>query len=308
MNLKDLRLLILFISPLGMLGACGGGSDGADIASPPVGAAPPAKVTTPPALSGDAWQGRYVGAVMIGGVQYYGDALLTADGAIRLYVGAPYDDGGELQLSIPAGSAQLVGTLNGQTGQATGAALVFGQDCARAPTFRFCLQTGQAEVNIASNSGHIQGDVAVTTSEGGETWSLSLDAWSNYYVLPAAMATLAGHYQEALAEFALDGDTTVSIDVHGALSFDSAHSGCTGSGMVRPHLNGAVNVYDVSLTIEDCIAPYDYLNSAYVGLATTSPSSYWDYDVVLRVWLSQPGVDPSDSAPHAALMMSGNPQ
>jgi len=62
----------------------------------------------------------------------------------------------------------------------------------------------------------------------------------------AVTAYLAGHYQETLAEFALDGDTIVSIVANGALSFQSANSGCTGNGTLRPHLDGAVNVYDVS--------------------------------------------------------------
>ena len=67
--------------------------------------------------TGDAWQGRYVGTVTIGDVQYFGDAILTADGLIRLYVGGPYDDSGVLPQIVPAASAQLVGTVQGQTSQ-----------------------------------------------------------------------------------------------------------------------------------------------------------------------------------------------
>ena len=303
MKIKSLRLLILFIGLLGVLrvlAGCGGGSSGEGAVSSPTG------LGTAPMASGDVWQGRYVGTVKIGGVQYFADALLTADGAIRLYVGGPYVGDGTLQQSLPAGSAQLVGTLHGQTNRAVGTALIFGQDCVAAPSFRFCQQTGRGESSVALTSGHIQGDLAVTTGDGEQTWSLNLGAWSNYYVLPAVTADLAGHYQEALAEFALDGDTIISIDAHGVLFFQSAHSGCTGNGMLSPHLNGAVNVFDVLLVIESCIAPYDYLNSTYVGLATTSPSTYWDYDVVLRMWLSQRSPDVSNSGSQPALMMSSN--
>jgi len=308
MSIKSHRSLILCLGLLGalrVLAGCGGGSSGGSRGEGAVSS--PTRSGAPPAVSGDAWQGRYVGTVTIGGVQYFGDALLTADGAIRLYVGGPYADDGTLQMSVPAGSAQLVGTLRAQADQLVGTAVIFGQDCAAAPASRFCRQMGRGEISVAFVSGSIQGDIAVATDDGAETWSLDLGNWNNYYVLPAVTAYLAGHYQETLAEFTLDGDTIVSIDANGALSLQSANSGCTGNGTLRPHLDGAVNVYDVSLVIESCIAPYDYLNSTYTGLATTSPSSYWDYDTVLRMWLSRPDPDGSSSAPQAALMMSGEP-
>jgi len=307
MNMRRHRSVILCLGLLGVLrvlAGCGGGSGGV---SSEGAVSSPARSGAPPALSGDAWQGRYVGTVTIGGVQYFGDALLTTDSAIRLYLGGPYAGDGTLQMSAPAGSAQLVGTLRGQANQVVGTAVIFGQDCAAAPSFRFCRQTGRGEISVTLISGNIQGDIAVTTDDGEETWSLKLGSWSNYYVLHAVTAYLAGHYQETLAEFALDGDTIVSVDANGALSFQSANSGCTGNGTLRSHLDGAVNVYDVSLVIAGCMAPYEHLNGTYAGLATTSPSSYWDYDAVLRVWLSPPSPDVSGSAPQPALMMSGNP-
>ena len=113
------------------LGACGGGSNdqGAVPAPPPT--AQSAPVPPPMATPGDGWQGRYVGTVTIGDVRYFGDAMLTADGLIRLYLGGPYDDDGVLPLTVPAGSAQLVGTLHGQTNRITGDGLVFGQEIIR---------------------------------------------------------------------------------------------------------------------------------------------------------------------------------
>ena len=53
--------------------------------------------------------------------------------------------------------------------------------------------------------------------------------------------------------------------------------------------SGALNVYDVTLTVAGCVAPYDYLNAQYQGLATTTPSTVWDYDSLLRMWLSRAG-------------------
>ncbi len=208
--------------------------------------------------------------------------------------------------AAPASSAQLVGTLHGQTNQISGDGLVFGQQCEASDPIRFCAEIGQANISIALGSvdtfADIQGNILVTTSAGTETWSLNMSSFSNYYVdLRATLGVggLGGQYQEELADFALSGDTIININAVGVLTFQSASSGCTGNGQLQPHLDGAVNVYDVSLTISGCNAPYNNLNSTYDGLATTSPSSEWNYDTYLRMWLSQPNPDVSGSSPPA---------
>ncbi len=288
-----------------VLTACGSGSNGQS-AIPVVtanGAVSTGAAVKGAPESGDAWQGRYVGAVTIGDVKYFGDAMLTADGLIRLYVGGPNDDSGVIPVTVSASSLQLVGTLHGQTNQISGDGLVIGQECAASDPNRFCAEIGHANISIALGSddtlADIQGNILVTTSAGTETWSLDMISFSNYYVdLPATQGGLAGNWTEELADFALNDDTVI-IDASGALFFQSASSGCTGNGQVRPHLDGAVNVYDVSLTISGCDAPHNSLNSAFVGLATTSPSSEWDYDSNLRMWLSQPDPDVSGASPQA---------
>ena len=290
------------------LTACGGGSNDQSPApaSPPAAQSAPVQPPIATKESGDAWQGRYVGTVTIGDVQYFADAMLTADGLIRLYVGGPYDAIGSMPVTVPASSAQLIGTLRGRTNQISGDGLVFGQQCAASDPIRFCGEIGQANINISiavvspDTPAVIQGTILVTASAGTETWSLDMYSFSNYYVdLPATQAGLEGQYQEQLADFALSGDTIIKIDAMGMLSFQSASSGCTGNGQVRPHLNGAVNVYDVSLTISGCNATYNYLNSTFKGLATLSPSDEWDYDSNLRMWLSQPNPDVSGASPPA---------
>src|SRR5580765_417616 len=45
--------------------------------------------------------GRYIGTVKIGSTTYFGDALITVDGAVRLFVGAPASYDGALQMSKP---------------------------------------------------------------------------------------------------------------------------------------------------------------------------------------------------------------
>jgi hypothetical protein len=133
------------------LTACGGGSNDQSPAPTP----PPTAQSTPvpppmvPPESGDAWQGRYVGTVTIGDVQYFADAMLTADGLIRLYVGGPYDAIGSMPVTVPASSAQLIGTLRGRTNQISGDGLVFGQQCAGSDPIRFCGDIGQANISIA---------------------------------------------------------------------------------------------------------------------------------------------------------------
>jgi hypothetical protein len=79
-----------------------------------------------------------------------------------------------------------------------------------------------------------------------------------------------------------------------------------GNGQSRPHLDGVVSVYDVSLSILGCQPPYDYLNGTYSGLASISPSDYWDYDTLLRMWLSQDANVSGAAAP--ALTLLGVPE
>jgi hypothetical protein len=296
------RFFLLGTAFLCVLAGCGGSGGTSD------GSASPGSVPGSTASAG-SWQGRYVGTVMIGDVTYFGDALLTVDGAIRLYIGGPYPDSDAIQMTVPGSSAQLVGTLAPQQNQAAGAARIFGQACTSSAPSRFCRENGSATISIALGSDHnIQGDIDVTTSDRIESWVLQLYYWDNYFTQPAIQATLVGHYQEQLAEFARGGDTIVSIDAKGVLFFQSPHSGCTGNGQLRPHLDGAVNVYDVTLVIESCTAPYDYLNTTFEGLASTSPGSYWDYDVFLRMWLSQRNPTAAGSAPQPGLTLAGWPQ
>jgi hypothetical protein len=64
------------------LAGCGGSGGGANPAPLSAGTLP-----TPASLpSAQAWGGHFIETVRIGDVEYYGDALLTSDGAIRLYI------------------------------------------------------------------------------------------------------------------------------------------------------------------------------------------------------------------------------
>jgi len=288
------------------LTACGG-SDSDQSAVPALTTQPAS--TQSASESGDAWLGHYVGSATIAGVQYFADAMTTADGLIRLYVAGPIDAdyrgaGGNLPQTVPATSAQLVGTLQGPTNQISGDGLVFGQQCEASDPIESCADIGHANISIAYSNDTdslpaIQGNILVTNSAGTETWSLNMGLYGPNYIGMSTATDIAGVYQEELADFALSGDTLITISDKGALSFQSASSGCTGNGQVRPHLDGVENMFDVTLTISGCNAQYSHFNGTYEGLATTTTSSEWDYDSNLRMWLSQPDPVVTGASPPA---------
>jgi hypothetical protein len=119
----------------------------------------------------------------------------------------------------------------------------------------------------------------------------------------ATSAAASGQYKELLAEFASAGDVMMNIDSSGKFFFQSANSGCVGNGALVPHLDGAADTYDVTLMMENCNDTYAYLNGQYGGLALYTSSSYWDYDSLLRMWLSKP----TGGTPPAALTTLGEP-
>jgi hypothetical protein len=294
--------LMLAVVLADLLGACGGGGG-----SGPSAAATTSDSTVPP-VGTQAWTGHYVGAVTIAGVTYFGDAVFTQDGTARLYVGGPYNNDGVLQESRPQSSEQFVGAVEMSDGQLYGSGLIIGQDCAINAANPFCGQTAPANIiasvqlnSDGSDSAALQGEIQVTTSGDTETWPLNMTLWPD--PLLATSAAAAGQYKELLAEFASAGDVTMTIDSSGKLFFQSANSGCVGNGALVPHLDGAGDTYDVTLVMENCNGAYAYLNGHYDGLALPTTSSYWDYDSLLRVWLSKP----SRESPPAALTMLGEP-
>ena len=299
------RPLMLGLLLAELLGACGGGggSGQSGIAMSGASTEPPV-----PPVPTQAWTGHYVGAVKIAGVAYFGDAVFTQDGEVRLYVGGPYDNAGELQLTRPESSEQFVGTVEMGDGQVSGSGLIMGQECAINAAGRFCGQPAPAEISATvrlntdgSGSAILQGEIRVTSSGDTETWPLNLQLWSDPVLATSAAA--AGQYQEVLAEFASAGEVIMNIDRSGKLFFQSANSACVGNGALVPHLGGAADTYDVTLMMQNCTGAYAYLNGQYDGLALYTASSYWDYDSQLRMWLSKP----TGETPPAALTMLDEP-
>jgi hypothetical protein len=248
------------------------------------------------------WVGHYVGAITIADTVYFGDGVVTADGALRLYVGGPYDDGGELQTARPSSSEQLVGKIQVQEDQWSGTGIIIGQECGVHAANRFCAQTAAAQLSGtlsfgAGTSGteNMHGKIQVTASGGTETWTLDLLLWPD-------VGQDTGQFREVLAEFAFSDDVIVTFDASGTFFFQSAGSGCVGNGTLGMPADGS-SVYSATLLLENCNGPYTYLNGTYEGLAVGSPSSRWDYDSLPRIWLSKPRGDTSP----AALTMLGEP-
>ena len=293
-----------------LLSACGGGSsaESQQGAQPTRGESTVPPVAPVPPVATQTWTGHYVGAVKIADVTYFLDAVFTQDGAVRLYVGGPYDNGGELQMTRPESSEQFVGTAEMRNGQLSGNGVIIGQECALDAANRFCGQPAPAEISATvqlntdgSGTADLQGEIQVTTSSDTETWPLNLTLWSGGDPTLATSAAAAGQYKELLAEFAEAGDVIMNIDSSGKLFFQSAKSGCVGNGALAPHLNGAADTYDVTLMMENCSGAFAYLNGQYDGLGLFTPSSYWDYDGLLRMWLSKP----AGENPPAALTTLG---
>jgi len=294
------RPLIFALILAGLLHACGDGGSGQSAGatnSSTVGATTSSAGGTP--VSTQVQTGHFVGDVGIAGTTYFGDAVVTQDGAIRLYVGGAYDEIGGLQLARPETSEQFVGTIQMHDGHWSGSGVVIGQQCAINPANRFCGQPAPAEfsANVTSDigcgAGYVQGEMQVVTSGGPETWSLGLDLWAEGNV---PWQVPSGQYKEVLAEFASSGDVIVSVDGGGKLFFQSSGSGCVGNGTLAPHSAGPVNIYDVTLLMESCSGAYAYLNGTYGGLELVTPSSCWDYDGLLNIWLSKSSGDGSPAA------------
>ena len=297
------RLLIFALMLAGLLlDACGGDGSGQS-----AGATTSSAAGVP--SSTQEWTGHYVGVVGIADATYFGDAVVTQDGAFRLYIGGAYHNDGVLQAARPESSEQFAGTVqlrDGQMrdGQWSGSGVIVGQECAINPANRFCAQPAPAELsaNVTFDSGsgtaRLQGKIQLVTSGGTETWTLDLGLWS--YDGPL----VSGQFKEVLAELARSGDVIVSLDASGSFFFQGSASSCVGNGTLTAHSAGPAGIYDVTLLLESCSGAYASLNGTYGGLALATPSSAWDYDSLLRIWLSKGSGDGSP----AALTMLGEPQ
>jgi hypothetical protein len=231
--------------------------------------------------------GRYVGTVTIDGVDYFGDALLAANGEAHLYIGGPYANDGTIQLASPEGSIEFVSPARTPSGGTTSGGVIGreGEDCGTpgSPSHRWCGRGGSANLTVERLEGSDTGDIKGQITGHGETWTLSLRPWNKFYDLDSRLSDLAGQYAEEVAPFARGG-MVLTIDRDGRAFFQTADF-CTGNGNFTPHGNGNANVFEVEMSISNCDYPYSQYDGEYRGMATLSPSDYWADDINVRVWL-----------------------
>ena len=256
--------------------------------------APESPTTAPPAqqTSTNRLDGHFSGLAELPDGTHHVEALITVDGAVRLYVGGPLPTGTILsgggiptELLAQADGAMFAGNIAPTDDQGAGSGLVFGMSCDGVAIGRFCDQPAVATIEIATTESGFAFEIDIATSRGNESWHLDVGKYSNYYDLGVASPP-SGLYRETLAQFAQAGEVVLRIDVSGTLFFQSPDSGCTGNGAVLPHLDGNHAVWDVSLIVENCAGLYGYLNGSFDGLATISQGGYWDYDVWLLLFLA----------------------
>jgi hypothetical protein len=292
-------ILALLLTEL--LSACGGASSGGSQQSAQTTSSGSSQALAPPVVQ-QASTGHYVGPVTIAGVTYFGDAVLTEDGTVRLYVGgadAEFQAFQVFQITRPESSEQFVGTIQLRDGQWSGSGMVIGQQCAVSAANPYCTQPSSATISakvgtgFATDTPAIQGSIHVVTAGGAETWLLDLQQWPG----TPDTSLVPGQYQEMLAEFASSGDVIMNVDSTGRFFFQSAASGCVGNGTSVARPDGTIGTFDITLLMENCTGPYAYLNGQYDGLALYTESSYWEYDANLRMWLSKP----TGETPPAAL-------
>lgn len=264
---------LLFVVGCGVLAAC----DNAEYS---------VEVDLPSPASSNAieeyWHGYYVGTVSVDGSDWYGEALVTETGELRLQVSADPE-----QDSAEDGPMMFVGRVQRDAGQLSGNGLVLGQACASNPG-PFCTAPAGGDIRItAAGPDALSGDIRVMANDGTRTWTFAMYWPTTTYLRPASMVYVEGQYLEGLAEFALTEDLAINIDAAGALFFQSAASGCIGNGSITPHGSGHFNVYDTALSIEGCTGEYAYLNGEFDGLATRSVGApYEEWGSWLAMWLS----------------------
>jgi len=247
----------------------------------------PGLISNPFPPDQDVNYGRYVGTVTIDGVDYFGDALLAANGETHLYIGGPYANDGTIQPSVPEGSIEFVSPARTPSGGATSGAVIGreGEDCGEpgSPSHRWCGRGSSAELAVERDEDGETDAIRGEISGHGEIWTFKLVPWGNYYELHARLSDLAGQYTEEVVPFARGG-MVLTIDLDGRAFFQTPDF-CTGNGVFVPQGNGNVNVFEVEMSISNCDYPYSQYDGEYHGLATMSPSHFWADDVNVRVWL-----------------------
>jgi hypothetical protein len=184
---------------------------------------------------------------------------------------------------------------------ATASGVVVGEICRPPNAGRFCSASGIGQLNATIANELLTGELRVTVGQSTEVWTLDLGAWTQYYLFPSNIRSVAGQYADLLSDFTSGTHTVINVDSAGRMFFQSATSQCVGNGQVTQHGDGRFGVLVVALQVASCAGEFGYLDGDYQGLLILTPGGYWDYDSVMRMWLSRtaaPQVGVSIVAPY----------
>lgn len=232
---------------------------------------------------------RFVGAVTIDGSEHGLSGVVTGDGTFRLSIGDATSGPPELGSAL----GQLVGSFTATRQLALGTGVLIGETCAPSSPGRFCGAATEVRIELVKTSSTIDGAagvIRVGTDDGEQVWPLRTGYWGGRAGFDAGnIGSLVGVYELQQAELIRYGNVTMSVDGQSRLFFQHSQTGCVGNGAISSHGEGAQNLYNVTLKIEGCGAPFGYLNADFLGLSTLESRTPWDYDVsVLRIWVSTP--------------------
>ncbi|MDH4127030.1 MAG: hypothetical protein OEW64_11940 [Gammaproteobacteria bacterium] len=258
---------------------------------PPAISATQPRPSLPPGQIADSkydWQGYFAGVSSIDNIPYYSEALLTEDGELRIYIdyAEPYLFAG----TVEYGHDHADGTH--------GSGRLLRLECSGSMPPASCTEPLAAEVHLTDvTNGYLYGELSVSTPQGDEAWPLSMTWPSSTYIYAATLNRVQGNYVEWLADYSRNQDTVISVDTQGELFFQSPSTGCTGNGLLTPHLAAATSVYAASLSIGNCAADFAYLNTDFTGFATMTYADWeWADGDFLVLWLDTPGSAPAATA------------
>ena len=254
--LKDVFLKLFCLLSGAVLAGCRSGQQDAPAGATPSSPAPPISQIS---------HGYFYGTANVDGFGRYIEALLTVYGAVHMYIGGRSNGAFD-----PEASMQVVGRIATTGATRSGTGIVIGQHCAFNPG-PFCAAPAAVEIHITdARQDLLSGEIRVTMNDAAQTWPFRMRWPTHTYLNPATPDFAEGLYQETLAEFANSEAVTINVDGAGAMFFQSVATGCVGNGALAPYLSGEFNVYDVTLTIENCTGAYVYMNEELEGLATRS--------------------------------------
>lgn len=224
-------------------------------------------------------QGYFYGNISVEDDSLRAEAVISADGDVRLFLFDPAASDGETADGAPQKDErmQFFGRLQLADDGLSGSGLVTGEVCVPTRRSRFCGEPAPAFARFTLMPGFaLAGEIDVTVGDAVETWWLQLDKW-RWYSVYSPDTLPSGIYHGAFVRVSDQQELIVDIDRDGRLFFQDAMSGCTGNGSVRSRENGAGIVFDIDFSVAACAAPFEDLNTDYSGLAATILDG-WDLE------------------------------